>query len=186
MQKNSENTNNDGLSEKFEKWILKNQGLFSMSNYNLPPKVTFRNNCPLLIAPLSNDICGHMFKFLSKRECTSLLLVCKTWRNDMLSHPSFYHLWKRIVIGGDPLRNSFGHSMKITWLDQSFDKIKDIVEILIYATGIVEGEIYVSENEARFLFCNQFLRLHTVIFYSSRIKFPQVVLRYLKFNFFFF
>lgn len=73
-------------------------------------------NADSLIKTLPNDICCHILTFVDCKQITALLSISKTWRNTLLCEHVFTSLWRRICIGADPIRPSFGHTMELAYV----------------------------------------------------------------------
>eukprot|EP00485_Elphidium_margaritaceum_P011581 CAMPEP_0202686742 /NCGR_PEP_ID=MMETSP1385-20130828/2509_1 /ASSEMBLY_ACC=CAM_ASM_000861 /TAXON_ID=933848 /ORGANISM="Elphidium margaritaceum" /LENGTH=345 /DNA_ID=CAMNT_0049341389 /DNA_START=33 /DNA_END=1066 /DNA_ORIENTATION=+ len=69
-----------------------------------------------LIAGITNEICAYIFEFISGRQLTRLFSISKYWCYCLLYDAGFSHLWKRVIIGADPLRNSLGHNLSLRWV----------------------------------------------------------------------
>eukprot|EP01083_Nonionella_stella_P021513 59652_1 len=124
-----------------------------------------------LIASLPNDITGHIFVFLSGRQVTTLFAVSKSWCYCLLYDAVFSHLWKRIIIGADPIRNSLGHNLQLKWLNRKIcvQPIRVLMETLIISTAGLALDALKSSSVDEQLYVlrqAQFPSLRTLLLYG--------------------
>ena len=104
-----------------------------------------------LIGPIPNEICGYIFEYISGQQLTKLFIISKYWSHCLLYDPTFHHLWKRIIIGADPIRNSLGHNLKLNWCKTATygAAIRQHMETLIISTaGLALDELLKSTPDS--------------------------------------
>eukprot|EP01084_Bolivina_argentea_P193984 332786_1 len=128
-------------------------------------------NESLLIELIPNDITGYIFEFISGRDLTKLFIISKLWFNVLLYDSQFSHLWKRVIIGADPISNSLGHNLKLKWIKTTIcgTQIRSLMETLIISTaGLALDALLqpISHQDLYILKQYNFPKLNQLIFYG--------------------